>query len=49
MFILAGIQIFFPEIVFGMSQGWFPYEYRYRIGLVVFLVSEIEVCTGLHG
>jgi hypothetical protein len=25
-----------------VSQGWFPYENRYRIGLVVFLASETE-------
>jgi hypothetical protein len=25
-----------------MSQGWFPYEFNYRISLVVFLASEME-------
>jgi hypothetical protein len=36
----------FPRVSFVLSQGWFPYEYRYRIGLVVFLVSETKVCLG---
>jgi hypothetical protein len=32
-----------------MSQGWIPYEFRYRIGLVVFLASKTDFFTGFHG
>jgi hypothetical protein len=32
-----------------MSRGCFLYEYKYKIGLVVFFVLETRVFTSFHG